>query len=292
MSHWSYKSHQSYKSYFGEEEMSRFEIGQDLPCYEVIAENYGADHANKIHSDDGAGRYGFAGALVPGVGLYAYMTRPVVDALGREWLERGVMSAKFIKPVYDGERVQARATIAHNDPIELKLELFNPSGILCAIGSAGLPNPSTAPDPSEYPFRAPDQLRPASIASFSIGDALGSIEFDLDLKGEMPKFLDNVAETSPIYDSICHPAFWIAQANEILMRNIALGPWIHTASDVRHYALARDGERLSLRGRVIDLYERHGHELIVAALGLFGEKDRPIAHIKHTAIIKLREAGE
>jgi hypothetical protein len=271
--------------------MSRFETGQELPCYEVIAKNYGADHANKIHSDEGAARYGFAGALVPGVGLYAYMTRPVVDALGREWLERGAMSAKFIKPVYDGEKVQARARVEHDDSIELGLELFNQSGNLCAIGSAGLPDSSTAPDPNEYGFRAPAQLRPASIASFSIGDALGSFEFDLDLNGEMTKFLDNVAEASPIYDSTCHPAFWIAQANEILMRNIALGPWIHTASDARHYAIARDGERLSLRGRVIDLYERHGHELIVADLGLFGENDRPVAHIKHTAIIKLREAG-
>src|SRR5262245_34577957 len=272
--------------------MMRFEIGQETPCYEVIANNYGADHANKIHSDEGAARYGFAGALVPGVGLYAYLTRPVVDALGREWLERGAMSAKFVKPVYDGEKVQSRARVAHSDPIELKLELFNPSGNLCAIGSAGLPNSSTAPDPNEYPFRAPARLRPASIASFSIGEALGSIEFGLDLMGETPKFLDNVAETSPIYDSICHSAVGIAQANAILMRNIALGPWIHTASDARHFALARDGERLTLRGRVIDLYERHGHELIVAALGLFGENDRPIAHIKHTAIIKMREAGE
>ena len=115
------------------------------------------------------------------------------------------------------------------------------------------------------------------------------MEFNLDLKGELPQFLDNVVETSPIYGSICHPAFWIAQANEILMRNIALGPWIHTASDARHYALAKDGERLALRGRVIDLYERRGHELIVVDLGLFGENDRPVAHIKHTAIIKLRE---
>jgi hypothetical protein len=271
------------------EEMRRFEIGQELPFCEVLAKNYGADHANRIHSDEGAARYGFAGALVPGVGLYAYLTRPVVDALGREWLERGAMSAKFIKPVYDGEKLQARSTIANNDPIEMRLELLNPSGELCAIGSAVLPNSSPALDPNEYPFRPPAGLRPPSIASFSIGDALGSFEFDLDMKGEMPKFLDNVVETSPIYHSVCHPAFWIAQANEILMRNIALGPWIHTASDARHYDLAKDGERLSLRGRVIDLYERRGHEMTVVDLGLFGENDRPIAHIKHTAIIKLRE---
>ncbi|MGH9751219.1 MAG: hypothetical protein ACREA2_00400 [Blastocatellia bacterium] len=269
--------------------MRRVEVGQELPVYEVVAKNYGVDHANKIHSNEVAARHGFAGALVPGVGLYAYLTRPVVDALGREWLERGAMSAKFIKPVYDGEKVQARATIARNDPIEMRLELFNPSSEICAIGSAVLPISLPALDPNEYPFRPPARLRPASTSSFSIGDTFGSFEFDMDLKDEMPNFLDNVVETSPIYDSTCHPAFWIAQANEILMRNIALGPWIHTASDARHYALARDGERLILRGRVIDLYERRGHELIVAALGLFGENDRPVAHIKHTAIIKLRE---
>jgi acyl dehydratase len=273
-------------------EMSRFQIGQEPPIYEVIAKNYGADHANRIHSDEGAAPYGFAGALVPGVGLYAYLTRPVVDYLGREWLECGAMSAKFVKPVYDSEKVLARAQVARDEPIELRLELMNQSGELCAIGSAGLPNSSNTLDPNAYPFRAPAQLWPASITSISIGDLLGSFEFDLDMKGDMAKFLGNVVETSPIYDSICHPAFWIAQANEILMRNIALGPWIHSASEARHYAVARDGERLSLRGRVIDLYERRGHELIVVDLGLFGEIDRPVAHIKHTAIIKLRGGGE
>jgi hypothetical protein len=269
--------------------MSRFNIGQELPCCEVIAKNYGADHANRIHSDEGAAKYGFAGALVPGVGLYAYLTRPVVDALGREWLERGAMSAKFLKPVYDGEKVQARTTVAHNNPIELRLELINQSGKLCAVGSAGLPNSTTTLDPDAYPFRTPAQLWPASIASLSIGDTLGSFEFDLDMKGEMPKFLDNVVETSSIYDSICHPAFWIAQANEILMRNIALGPWIHTTSDALHYRVARGDDRLSLRGRVSDLYERRGHELVVVDLGLFDGTGRSVAHIKHTAIIKLRE---
>jgi len=271
--------------------MMRFEVGQEMPVCEVIAKNYGADHANKIHSDEGAAKYGFAGALVPGVGLYAYLTRPVVDALGREWLERGAVSVKFIKPVYDGERVQARATVVNNDPVELKLELLNVSGELCAIGSASLPNPLLKLDPNDFPFGPlPDaaRLRPATIASFVTGDTLGSLEFNLDLKSELPKFLDNVVETSPIYGDVCHPAFWIAQANEILMRNIALGPWIHTASETRHYAIARDGARLSLRGRVVDLYERRGHELIVVDLGLFGETGLPIAHIKHTAIIKLR----
>jgi len=74
------------------------------------------------------------------------------------------------------------------------------------------------------------------------------------------------------------------------MRNIALGPWIHTASETWHHRAARDGERLVLRGRVIDLYERRGHELIAADLALFDKTGLPVVQIKHTAIIKLREA--
>jgi hypothetical protein len=267
--------------------------GQSLPAHEVVAKNYGADHANKIHSDEGAAKYGFAGALVPGVGLYAYLTRPVVEAFVRDWIERGSMSAKFIKPVYDGERVRAQATVVGADPPELKLELIDSSGAVCASGAAGMPNSLPDLDPNRFPARSVNERRPPSVAGFSIGEALGSLEFTLDLKGRIDQFLEDVVETSPVYrgdDAVCHPAFWIAQANEILMRNIALGPWIHVSSETQHYAIARDGERLSLRGRVVDLYEKRGHELIVADLGMFGEDDRPIASIKHTAIIRLRES--
>jgi hypothetical protein len=267
----------------------------NLTVHEVVAKNYGADHSNRIHSDDGAGRYGFTGALVPGVGLYAYLTRPVLETLGVEWLERGAMSAKFIHPVYDGEIVYVKSRITGIDPIELRLELFNRSGTLCATGAADIPSSLPRIDPEDYPHRplpASGKLPQSTIDSFRVGDHLGSLEFRLDWAGRMVKFLDDVVEISPIYrgsDAICHPAFWIAQANEIVMRNMALGPWIHTASEAQHYSVARDGDRVSLRGRVIDLFEKRGNEYIGLELGLFGEEDRPIAKIKHTAIIKLRE---
>jgi hypothetical protein len=267
----------------------------DLTVHEVVAKNYGADHANRIHSDDGAARYGFTGALVPGVGLYAYLTRPVLETLGMGWLERGAMSAKFIHPVYDGERVYVESRITAIDPMGLRLELFNRSGTLCATGAADIPSSLQRFDPEDYPHRplpASGRLPRATIDNFRVGDHLGSLEFTLDWAGRMAKFLDDVVEASPVYrgsDAACHPAFWIAQANEIVMQNMALGPWIHTASEAQHYSVARDGDRLSLRGRVIDSFEKRGNEYIVLDLGLFGEEGRPIAKIKHTAIIKLRE---
>jgi hypothetical protein len=270
-----------------------FEVGQLLPEYELTAKNYGADHANKIHNDEGAAKYGFAGALVPGAGVYAYLTRPVVDALGPQWLERGGMRARFVHPVYDQEKVSVQSKVISVDPVEFSLEAFNQSSRLCGVGAAGLPATIPELNSDDYPFRPlPAQLRPATIASFTVGEALGSLEFTVDLSGEMTRFLDNVVETLPIYrgtDAVCHPAFFIAQANEIIMQNVALGPWIHTSSETQHYSVARDGERLSLRGRVIEAYEKRGNEYVVADLGLFGEGNRPIARIRHTAIIKLRE---
>ncbi|MEO6726442.1 MAG: hypothetical protein ABIP14_14240 [Blastocatellia bacterium] len=266
-----------------------------LPPYEVTAKNYGEAHVNKIHSDEGAAEHGFAGALVPGVAMYAYLTRPVVDALGRDWLQHGAISAKFIHPIYDGEHVRTEAKITTSDPLMIDLQLFNSTGKRCAVGSATMPQILPIVDPRNYllhPLSNDDERWPATIAEINIGDVFGSLDFTLDLQNGMAQFLEDMVDGSPLYrgaNAICHPAFWIAQANEIFMRNIALGMWIHTASEVQQLALAEDGEQLSLRGRVVDAVERRGHELITADLAIFGEADRVIASIKHSAIIRMKE---
>ena len=264
---------------------------EELPVYEVVAKNYGADHPNKIHSDEGAAKYGFAGALVPGVGLYAYLTRPVVDALGLEWVEHGAMKSRFIHPVYDGERLLVRSWVVNADPVELRLELHNHSCIICALGSASLATSALPPDPENYPVRQlppADQLRPATLSAFYTDKLLGSLDFTFASTDE--GFLDDVLERLPIYrggEAVCHPALWVSKANEIIMQNVALGPWIHTASEVQYYTLARPGERFSVRGRVIESYTKRDNEYIVIDIGVFGDDERPVALIKHTAIIKI-----
>ncbi len=270
------------------------EVGMSLLLYEVTAKNYGADHANKIHSDEGAAEHGFAGALVPGVALYAYLTRPLVDALGKDWLARGSVSAKFIKPIYDGERVRAEARIISTNPLQLELQLFNSSGELCAVGKAGLPEALPVVDPRDYPSHSMpsgEARWDATIAAVKAVDVFGSLEFTLDLAAQS-EFLENMVDDAPLYrgaNAVCHPAFWIAQANEVFMRNFALGMWIHTSSETQHMALAGDGERLTMRGRVIETSERRGHEIVTADLAVFGEADRVIARIKHSAIIRLKK---
>ena len=274
--------------------MNTFTLGQELPPYRVIGYNYAADHDNKIHSDEVAAQFGFKGGLVPGVGVYAYLTHPVVAAFGLEWLQRGAMTAKFLKPIYHGEEAVVRANVSQTDPLTLSLELCNPEGILCAVGEASLPPTLPEINAADYPQRNLPAHRPvATMANLPVRMALGSLEWSFDLAALAAKFLPDVRATLPLYlgsEAVCHPAFYLAQANEILMANVKLGPWIHTGSEVHHYGLPQEGESLSLRGAVAASYERRGHEIVVLDLGLFASATRPIAHIRHSAIIHLREA--
>lgn len=249
-----------------------------------------------MHADDTAAEYGFRGGLVPGVSLYAYMTVPVMEKYGREFLARGQMQGKFLKPVYDGEAVTASARIQH-DASRIVCELHNAHGVLCAVGEASLlPSPSPI-DISRYPA-APlppreDRLEP-SIAALPTGKILGTLVLTVanyaTVEGESgAPFVDDVRDPLPIYrgqDAVCHPAWVVAKANRVLMENVALGPWIHTASVTQYLALPAPDEPLSLRGRVAESYEKRGHEFVVLDLALFGSDDRPLAQVTHTAIVR------
>ena len=73
----------------------------------LTARNWATGSSNAIHHDDVAARLGFGGGLVPGVGLFAYLVAPAVEAFGGDWLGHGRLEARFEKPVYDGEEVTA-----------------------------------------------------------------------------------------------------------------------------------------------------------------------------------------
>ena len=85
---------------------SRNQRKRDDPArepYRVSAYNTSKQSENKIHDDTVARRFGFSGGLVPGVDVMAYMMHLPVEKWGRAFLERGLIDARFVKPVYDGE---------------------------------------------------------------------------------------------------------------------------------------------------------------------------------------------
>src|ERR1700760_2030795 len=106
----------------------------------VTAHNTSKQSENKIHDDTVARRFGFSGGLVPGVDVMAYMMHVPVARWGRAFLQRGLVEARFIKPVYDGEIAEVSGV--ENDGV-VTIELQS-RGELCATGSASLP--ASAPD--------------------------------------------------------------------------------------------------------------------------------------------------
>jgi hypothetical protein len=62
--------------------------------YEVEAYNTAKDSENKIHDDVVARRFGFTGALVPGVDVYGYITHLPVARWGRAWLPHVVSRSR------------------------------------------------------------------------------------------------------------------------------------------------------------------------------------------------------
>src|SRR5215469_14880360 len=111
-----------------------------IETYRVEAYNSAKLSENKMHDDTVARRFGFSGGLVPGVDVMAYMMHVPVARWGRAFLERGLIEARFVKPVYDGEAAEVSGV--EKDGV-LTVEVQSRGG-LCATGSASLP--AFAPD--------------------------------------------------------------------------------------------------------------------------------------------------
>ena len=91
---------------------------------------------NKIYDDAVARRFGFRGALVPGVEVYAYMAHVPVGRSGRAWLESSAADCRFLKPVYDGAAVRVTAG-EESGGLALSVES---TGERCATGHAFMPS--------------------------------------------------------------------------------------------------------------------------------------------------------
>ena len=266
--------------------------------YSLTATNWATAVENKIHDDEVARRYGFGGGLVPGVTLYAYMTRPLVDLWGREWLERGRADVRFVSPVYDGERITVTV-------VDGRIELRNPKGTLCAQGEAGLGEAGlgeaglggadgrVGPDlPAVADAAAPSVRPPADDRALAPGTDLATVvhRFHADKAGE---YLDLIGDDHDLYrraPALAHPGWLLLDANDVLVHSVALGPWIHVASEVRHLRPVSDGQEVTTRARVTDNFERKGHRFVT--LDVVTNADGiPASVIRHTAIWSVRPSA-
>jgi hypothetical protein len=255
-------------------------------AYRVKAYNTATASKNKIHDDAVARGLGFRGGLVPGVDVYAYLCHRPAERWGRDWLERGTITARFDAPVYDGDEVTVEARPTDDDGIALTL--VDPSGATCAVARAGLVDEPTRPDPSAWPAFAAPPEPPAVSADVLTQVPMGSIEatFHSDRAIE---YLDDVREGLALFrqSGFAHPGWLLRYANYVLTANVVVGPWIHVESDTQLLGAVSDGDRVETRALVTGVSERGGHRFVdLDVLQVVG--DRPVARVAHRAIYQPR----
>jgi acyl dehydratase len=239
-----------------------------------------------MHHPDYARSLGFAGGIVPGVDVYAYLTRPVVDFWGLDWLEGGGMDVRFLKPVCDGDLLTIEAQTVGDD--QLELEARQEDGEVCATGSARLYPGDDALDLDRYqPAPLPAEPPPADEANFRGRPVLGSLEVAVSAE-ESAAQLREVGEQLELYarHRIVHPGHLLRFADRILLENFSLPPWMHVSSSPRHFAVAHVGEPLSVRANLVDLFERKGHRFVQLDVLILGPSG-PVARVMpYTAIYR------
>src|SRR5258708_30355265 len=96
------------------------------------------------------------------------------------------------------------------------------------------------------------EVRPlASTETIIAGMPLGSLSMPLNTPG-----VANIPEQ----------LLWMA--NEILVRNFRLSPWIHSGSEVRHHRLAVCGSKLNVHGVIAECFEYKARLFAVAELAI------------------------
>jgi hypothetical protein len=252
--------------------------------YRVLATNLATTSTNKIHDDAVAQQYGFKGGLVPGVEVYAYLTHPLVEQ-SRDWLTRGSMHVRLRRPVYDGGWV----TVTVTDAADGSLAVIgrDEAGTECAVATAQLQG-DTTPPPNQPRTPLPDPRPRASTESLRPDAPLGTVDEQFDA-ARAEEYLDAIGETLPVYrtEKVAHPGWLLRRANRILSRNVEMGPWMHVESNVHNLAPVHDGEHISTRGVVSDVFERGGHKFVTLDVVVYAS-DRPAVHIEHAAIYEPR----
>jgi len=256
--------------------------------WSITARNDAAASENKIHDDLVARRYGFRGGLVPGVTVYAYATRPIVEELGPAWLEQGTVSFRLSGPLYDGDTASATA---EGTGATVSVEVTDSSGATCLSGEASIPStdsdPLDLPAGGELPVHRPD----ASHESLAVGTVLAPLRRRFSAT-EHREFLDFLGDDLELYPGagIAHPGWLARYCNRVLSENVLLSPWIHVGSTLHHHSALHDGETLEARGVVTGLFERKGHEFVELDVDMRGD-GRPVLSGSHTAIWRPRQAA-
>jgi len=268
-----------------------YQAGSLLAEHRVRASTEADDCGNRLRDDEYARRHGFRAGLVPGVFVFAYMSRPLAQHFGRDWLERGSAEARFLKPVYDGEEIRVSGAInsvADDGTLRIHFQAQNNQGVPCGTGVGVLPPRTPCPEPSidDYPAGRAKLHRPISLESLHPGDNLVPVSSDFTWNVHWQYCRKSIRDLHPLYERVLHPGWLVSRASQILASNFDVQAWIDVSCHVQHFHLQEEECSIQTRGRVCDKFERKGDHFVELDLAIFAPS-HCLAAIRYTAIFRI-----
>jgi len=257
--------------------------------YLVTAKNYSEDSENRIHSDEIAQKFGFRGALVPGVAVYGYMTHPLVEEFGNDWLAEANIQLRLLKPTYDGEQMTISCKSQDN---QIEVTSHDPEGQLTAVLlSQSAKKTSDGPQPMhdlallDGPIKHPERVA-IGWETVNAAEVFAPWEFHLGSE-ENTRYTREVADTLDVYQAgYVHPHLLLSLANTALMNEYVMPTWIHASSNIIHHHALRIGETITIRSVTTNKWQKKGHEFIKLWV-TYWRGDELTTEIDHTAIFKV-----
>jgi len=259
-----------------------------MPVHSAVARNFAEASENKIHSDDIAKRFGFTGALVPGVTVFGHLAWPLTQRFGERWLRGSWVTTRFVKPAYHGETISV--TDRETGTETLAVECTNSAGVLLATLECRIEANQPAVDSHAHVSgpTEPDARVEIAWDTVHVDEPFARYVWKPDdaLNREYAARVDD--DTQLFQQGTLHPHAILSQANQVLVRRFVMPAWIHTGSELRLRKLLRVGDEIEVRAVPLEKWERKGHQFIklYVAYVVGGEV---AAEIFHTAIFRVAD---
>ena len=250
--------------------------------YTVVARNFSEVSENRIHSDEIARKFGFKGALVPGVAVYGHLTWPLVQKFGTDWLTRSVSAVRLLSPAYHNDRLTLSLAEAGGHQT---VQCHNADGDLLATLESDL----EVPEPEHIALLDGPLKDPARVEigwnTVQERDVFTPWHYEITEEANRT-YTEQVADTLPVFNEFAHPHLLLSLANTALMNEYVMPTWIHVGSETRHRAALRVGDSISVRPVTLEKWQKKGHEFIRIWVS-FWRGDELTTDILHTAIFKV-----
>lgn len=221
-------------------------------------------YRGSVHDDAVAQQMGYRAALLPGAFVYTYAARLAVEAWGMDWVTAGAISARFRRPVFNGDQLTVAAG-PDDGSGQHALSVTNQLGEEVMTGSLGAPR-AERPD-AQLIFQPHQEPRlPMDAARMRPGQRFNTVARVLTTE-DLAASRHAMDETHPVFlqNDVAHPGCLVRLTMDNVLRSFALPmPPIFTAVETRHFCAVRPGDSVSTSAIATDVYECGGKHYFVS----------------------------